>query len=104
MKIGREGKETLARLVEELEAGRLVQGILRFPSESDAWAIGSSDLEYLLSQYLGMEVILILLPLGEPMTWKICPTCGTAYEGAGCIQCAVVGDGIEERLPERSTP
>lgn len=103
MEVKREVKQAVARLVNELEAGLVLRGVLRFPSESGAWAIGSADLEWILEQYRGMQVIMIILPLGEHMRRKICPTCGTAYEGAGCIQCAVVGDGIEERLPERST-
>jgi len=99
-----EAKESLPQVVRDLGAGRVLQGILRFPSETDAWAIGSADLEWILEQYVGMQVIMIILPLGKHMSRKICPTCGKAYSGAGCIQCAVVGDGIEERLPERSTP
>lgn len=92
MRIDREGKEAVARLVEELEAGLALRGILRFPGRRGVWAIGRTDLEYVLTQCHGMEFILMLLPLSGSMPVKICPTCGEAFAGAVCRPCTVVDE------------
>lgn len=93
MEVKKEAKEAVARLVKELEAGLVLRGVLRFPSESDAWAIGRTDLEYVLYKYRGMQVVLILLPLGEFMPEKTCPICGEALAGPVCRQCTDVDEG-----------
>ena len=54
MEVKKEVKEAVARLVKELQAGLVVRGVLRFPSESDTWAIGRTDLEHILHKYRGM--------------------------------------------------
>jgi len=65
MRISTQAMETLAQLVQELEAGHVLQGLLRFPTEIDGHAVGSTDLEYWLSPFIGQQVIVILMPLDE---------------------------------------
>ena len=93
MEVKKGVKEAVARLVKELEAGLVLRGVLRFPSESDTWAIGDTDLEYILYKYRGMQVVLILLPLGEPVPGKTCPICGDALAGPICRPCTPVDEG-----------
>lgn len=90
MRIDREGKEAVAQLVQDLEAGLVLRGILR--GRSGAWAVGPTDLEHVFLQCHGMEFIFMLLPLSGSMPVKICPTCGKASSGPVCRACTVVDE------------
>jgi len=65
MLVTRETKELLGQLVEQLGAGRVVRGLLRYPTRTESYGLGATDLEYLLSRFIGEEVIVIIMPLTD---------------------------------------
>lgn len=91
-----EAKEKLTELVQGLKAGHILEGMLRFPSESNTWGIGSNDLDYILWEYIGSEVLLFILPLSEPVASKLCPLCDTVLAGDDCPRCAALAQGTED--------
>lgn len=56
-------KEAVAQLVRALGAGRVERGLLRYPTETNSYGLGATDLDYVLSRFIGQELILILMPL-----------------------------------------
>lgn len=88
----RKAKKIVARLESDLGPGWVLKGRVLYPSEGDAYTVAGKDLDYLLSKYVGREVLLLVLPVSESEAWKICPTCGVPYPGAGCLGCAVTGE------------
>lgn len=63
MAVSTEAKEVIAQLVRALGAGRVERGLLRYPTETDSYGLGATDLDYLLSKYIGQQLIVILIPL-----------------------------------------
>jgi len=65
MAVSRKAKELLTELVEQLGAGTVEKGLLRYPTRTDSYGLGATDLEYLLSRFIGDEVIVIIMPLTD---------------------------------------
>jgi len=57
--------------------------------EAGEWIVGSTDVNTWLGRYEGFELILLVVPIGEPGTpeVKVCRTCGRGYEGDVCPHC-----------------
>lgn len=66
MIVRRKVKDTLAQLVRDLGASRVLQGIPHYPTEIDTYGLGPVDLDHWLSRFLDREIMLIVLPIGGP--------------------------------------
>jgi len=88
----RKAKKIVARLESDLGPGWVLRGLVVYPSEGDTYTVAGRDVDYVLSEFVGREVVLLILPVSESEAWKICPTCGLPYPGAGCPACA--DDGL----------
>jgi hypothetical protein len=69
----------------------VVDGPLRFPSETGGWQVGGVDLGEFLAQYRDQEVVLIVAPLGAAdRDVVLCGICGFPMNEAGrCPRCAL---------------
>lgn len=80
----------LANIAEEVGA-IVVDGPLRYPSETGGWQLGGVDLSEFLSQYRDQHVVLIIAPVGEADPDVIlCDVCGFPLSEVGrCPRCAL---------------
>ena len=88
--MGQQATDIAARLESDRGVVRLLKGLVLCPSEGHTCTVAGWDVDFLLSEYVGREVLLLIFPVSESETWKICSTCGLPYQGAGCLRCAVV--------------
>jgi hypothetical protein len=68
--------EELAAIAGEIGADVLT-GVLRYPSETGSWQLGTVDLGEYLGRYRNQRLVLIIAALGEaePVTYT-CGVCG----------------------------
>lgn len=74
------------------EVGAVVlDGTLRYPSETGGWQLGGVDLGEFLEQYRDQQVVLIIAPVGEADPDVIlCGICGFPLSEVGrCPRCAL---------------
>lgn len=67
----------------------VLQGALRYPSESGGWQLGDLDLSEYLDRYRDQRLVLIIAPVGpaEAATYT-CGVCGFVMNEAGeCPRC-----------------
>lgn len=81
----------LANIAEEVGAV-VVDGALRYPSETGGWQLGGVDLGEFLQQYRDQQVLLIIAPVGQADPDVIlCGICGFPISEAGrCPRCALL--------------
>jgi hypothetical protein len=75
------------------EVGELViDGVLRYPSETGSWQLGGVDLGEVLAQYRDQQVVLIIAPVGAAAPDVIlCGVCGFPVNETGrCPRCALL--------------
>ena len=80
----------LALIAEEIGAV-VIDGVLRYPSETGGWQLGGVDLGEFLAQYRDQQVVLIIAPVGpaDPEV-VLCGICGFPMSEAGrCPRCAL---------------
>lgn len=80
----------LVSIAEEVGAV-VVDGALRYPSETGGWQVGGVDLGEFLVQYRGQQMVLIVAPVGEAAPDVVlCGVCGFPMNEAGrCPRCAL---------------
>lgn len=66
MRIGRKAREALAQLVLELGMGPVVCGLLLDPSQIGTYPWEVVDVERLLGDFVGEDIVLIIIPLTRP--------------------------------------
>ena len=70
------------------EAGaHTVRGIVRYPDEHGGYSVGRKNLEVLLWNFRGHEILLVVASLGEKKVPVLCGLCGSHYEDSGCPSC-----------------
>ena len=96
----------LANSAREVGA-EVLEGALRYPSESGSWQLGAVDLGEYLDRYRDQRLVLILVPLGgvEKETFT-CGVCGFVMgELQECPRCKLTVDDaareVERRVQER---
>ena len=70
----------------------VVDGPLRYPSETGGWQVGGVDLGEFLEQYRDQQVVLIIAPVGvaDPEV-VLCGICGFPLnEADSCPRCALL--------------
>ena len=80
--------QELVNIAEEVGA-LVIDGALRYPSETGSWQLGGVDLGEFLSQYRDQQVVLIIAPVGpaDPDT-VLCGICGFPLSEVGrCPRC-----------------
>jgi hypothetical protein len=96
----------LAAIAREVGA-EVVEGNLRYPSQSGSWQLGDMDLSEHLDRYRDQRLMVVFVPLGkaekEPV---ICGICGFVIDEVGeCPRCELAlrsaTDAIERRIQER---
>ncbi len=97
----------LAVIAQEIGAD-VLQGALRYPSETGGWQLGDLDLSEYLAHYRDQRLVLIIAPAGaaEPATYT-CGICGFVMNAAGeCPRCKLVvpqqADGVVDTGERRS--
>ena len=76
----------------------VLEGDLRYPSETGGWQLGDADLSEYLDRYRDQRLVLITAPFGqaEPPTYTF-GICGFVIHGDECPRCKLV---IEEQAQE----
>lgn len=89
----------LAAIAEEAGAV-VIDGALRYPSETGGWQLGGIDLGEFLAQYRGQQVVLIVAPVGEADPDVIlCGICGFPLEAAtDCPRCKLASEQAAKAL------
>jgi len=90
--------EELGAIAREIGA-EVLQGALRYPSDTGGWQLGNLDLSEYLDRYRDRRLVLIIAPIGkaEPETYT-CGICGFVMNEAGeCPRCKLaVQEGAAE--------
>jgi hypothetical protein len=78
----------------------VLQGDLRYPSETGGWQLGDLDLSEYLDRYRDQQVVVIIAPLGRaPDPTCTCGICGFVMnEAMECPRCKLI---IEETVRGR---
>ena len=76
----------LATAAYEIDAG-VKRGLLE--KKDGRWVIAGIDLDEVLAQYEGEEIVTIFALLNDarPLEERICTRCGNEYTGAECPDC-----------------
>ena len=90
MQIDPANARELANIAEEVGAV-VIDGALRYPSETGGWQLGDIDLGEYLAQYRDQHVVLIIAPVGEAdPDVVLCGICGFPLNEVGrCPRCAL---------------
>ena len=83
--------DELAVIAHEIGAA-VLQGALRYPSETGGWQLGDLDLSEYLDRYRDQRLVLIIAPIGEaaPETYT-CGICGfVMYQARECPRCRLI--------------
>lgn len=90
MQIDPANARELANIAEEVGAV-VIDGALRYPSETGGWQLSDIDLGEYLAQYRDQHVVLIIAPVGEAdPDVVLCGICGFPMNEAGrCPRCAL---------------
>ena len=86
----RRARDVAAGLATDLGVGRDVRGVLHYLSTRDTHTIAGREVDYVLANYVGREV-LVVLAASEWAPTQICASCRTLYVGPGCMDCADEG-------------
>ena len=106
MPIDPENAIELATIARKFGA-EVVEGNLRYPSETGSWQLDEVDLGKYLDRYRDQRLMLVFVPLGEAETEPIiCGVCGFVMDAEGeCLQCELMLEDaareLEDRLRER---
>lgn len=87
----RKARDLAARLEADLGAGWAVRGVLHYPSTRDTHTIAGREVDYVLANHVGREVLVVVLAASEWAPTTICPYCRRLYVGPGCMDCADEG-------------
>lgn len=74
MRTTREAREALAQLVKGLGMGPVVYGVLSDPSRIESYPWEVVDVERLLGDFVGEDIVLIVIPLTDPGESQGSPT------------------------------
>ena len=67
----------------------VLEGALRYPSETGGWQLGNLDLSEYLDRYRNQRLVIIIAPVGQAQAETYtCGICGFAYNERGeCPRC-----------------
>jgi hypothetical protein len=86
--------QTLGLSAREIGAD-VLEGALRYPSDTGGWQLGDLDLSEYLDRYRDQQLVLIIALVGEaePATYT-CGVCGFVMNEVGeCPRCRLAGKG-----------
>jgi hypothetical protein len=95
----------LANLAREVGA-EILEGALRYPSETGSWRLGDVDLGEYLDKYRDQRLMIVFVPTGKAEKETVtCGICGFLMDKAGeCPRCKFLLDytlSVEKRIQER---
>ena len=91
--------QELANIAREAGAD-VLQGDLRYPSDSDGWQLGDLDLSEYLDQYRDQQLVVIIAPLGKAQDpTYTCGICGLMMNELGeCPRCKLIVEATARDL------
>ena len=98
MTIPKSDAQELAIRAHEMGAS-VLRGSLQRLDEQRGWAVGNIHLRDWLARYVGRDLILIALAIGEERDspTSTCGTCGREYSGSHCPHCREARERLRGR-------
>jgi hypothetical protein len=89
----------LANIAREVGAD-VLEGDLRYPSDTGGWQFGDLDPSEYLDRYRGKRLVLIIVPVGEAESETYtCGICGFVMNAVqACLRCALANEQDAARL------
>ena len=102
MSVDPANSEELGAIAGEVGAD-VLQGMLRYPSETGSWQLGDIDLGEYLERYRGKRLVLIIAPVGDaPSPTYTCGICGFVMnEVRECPRCKLQAIEFEREKQKR---